>query len=130
MGHKYLEDICVKDNPPSEWCKGDKRESKWEVEREIYGFDSRETWSLDTTFFCWLYERLMMYNEINIVDTSHHKFEYDGQTITFQECIDRMLNGCKIYLTSSDWEFENKELRKLVEDVPEIFALCFWCLWW
>ena len=129
MKHKYLEDLGALKNLPSEWCVGDKREPKWEEERAVYGFDSRDTWNMDSAFICWLYERLMMYNEINIVDTSYHKFEYENQTITFQDCIDRMISGCKIYLSDTNWDC-NSESRKLVNDVLNLFALCFWCLWW
>lgn len=127
---KYLRDLGLKENNvPQGYCPGDKREEKWQKEREEYGFDSRETWSLDYTFKIWLYERLSMYNEVNIVDTSYHKYEFEGKEITFQKCIDRMLEGLKIDLTVEEYE-QTEEQKKKTTDVVKIFALCFNSLWW
>jgi len=127
---KYLKDLGLKEeNIPQGWCPGDKREEKWKKEREEYGFDSRETWSLDFTFKVWLYERLSMYNEINIINTSYHKFDFKGEILTFQECIDRMLEGLKIDLTIDEYD-QTEEQKKKAADVVQIFALCFNALWW
>lgn len=51
--HYYLERLEI----PIEKCgtnfcdKKDKRYRKWMKERKKYGFDSRETWSLDSSFY-------------------------------------------------------------------------------
>ena len=129
---KYLRDLGIKEeNTPQGMLPGDLREKKWKQEREEYGFDSRETWGLDTTFKYWLYERLSMYNDLapRIIDTSFHKYEYKGETITFQNCIDRMLEGLKIDLTIDEYERTEEQKQKVVDIVP-IFALCFYSLWW
>lgn len=127
---KYLKDLGIKEtDTPQGWNPDDSRQEKWKQEREIYGFDSRETWSLDYTFRLWLYERLSMYNEINCIDTSFHKFEFKGQTITFQDCINRMLEGLKIELTIDEYE-RTEEQKEKTDEVIAIFALCYWCLWW
>ena len=61
---KYLKDLGIlEDNTPQGWNKDDSRQERWCKEREIYGFDEKETWSMDFTFKLWLYERLSMYNE-------------------------------------------------------------------
>lgn len=72
MAHKYLEDIGITDGPYN-W-RGDS--FKWRHERQVYGFDSRECWNLDYTFYLWLYERLMKYLEDaeSVVDLTWTKF--------------------------------------------------------
>ena len=63
---KYLKDLGIlEDNTPQGWNKDDSRQERWIKEREIYGFDEKETWSMDFTFKLWLYERLSMYNEMD-----------------------------------------------------------------
>jgi hypothetical protein len=130
MNHKYLNDIGVKnEDMPWNWNPEDKRQEFWKQQREEYGFDERETWSLDSTFEFWLYERLKMYNDINIVNTSYHKYKFKNEQITFQDCIDRMLEGLEISLTVDEF-YRTEEQNKKVEDVVHIFALCFRSLWW
>lgn len=41
----------------------DKRQSKWKEQREAYGFDEREIWSLDTRIAIFLYPRILFYKE-------------------------------------------------------------------
>ncbi|KAA9007285.1 hypothetical protein F4V43_02015 [Paenibacillus spiritus] len=130
---KYIDDLGIKlEDTPQGWCPGDSREEGWSKQREIYGFDSRETWSLDYTFKLWLYERLRMYDEVNVIDTGFHKFDYKGKLITFQECIDRMIEGLRLDLTLGDFSEERKikEIDEKIEDVMPIFCLCHKCLWW
>ena len=127
---KYLKDLGIKeDKTPQGWNKDDSRQEQWAKEREIYGFDEKETWSMDFTFKLWLYERLSMYNEVNCIDTSFHKYEFKGEINTFQECIDRMLDGLKIELTIDEYR-RTEEQKEKVEDIVNIFALCLPSLWW
>ena len=132
MLSKYLKnlDLTEKDTPQY-WEPNDKRQEQWKKEREEYGFDSRETWSLDYTFKLWLYERLSMYNEVapKVIDTSFHKYEFKGEQITFQDCINKMLEGLKIDLTIEDYD-RTEEQKQKAFDVIQIFALCFNSLWW
>ena len=66
---KYLKDLGIKeDNTPQGWNKDDSRQERWIKEREIYGFDEKEIWSMDFTFKLWLYERLSMYNEVKTIE--------------------------------------------------------------
>lgn len=134
MISKYLKNLGLKkEDLPQGWGtdSDDKRQKKWKKEREEYGFDNRETWSLDYTFKLWLYERLSMYNEVapNVIDTSFHKYEFRGEQITFQDCIDKMLEGLKIDLTVEDYN-QTEEQKQKAADVIQIFSLCFYSLWW
>ena len=132
--HKYFDEIeGDKYEHPARWCSpNDPRSSQWYEERRKYGFDSRETWSLNTVFYIWLYEHLMMYKEkaSEIVDLTWHKFEYKGETLTQIECIDRMIEGCKVYIQNPyDFEVDKEKLEKVTE-VAEIWAMVLPAMWW
>lgn len=132
--HKYFDEIEGKEyrRHPSQLvdAKNDNRSISWYNERRKYGFDSRETWSLDYTFYVWLYEHLMMYKEkaSGVVDLTYHKFEYKGETLTQIECINRMIEGCKLYIQDS--EPEDKEKQEKIKSVAEIWALVLPAMWW
>ena len=129
MGRKYLDDIGVIERPDT-WCIDDSRQERWREQREIYGFDDRETWSLDFAFYLWLYERLKMYLDINFVDLEFHKFEYEGEELTQQECIDRMIKGCEVYFKlDDDWNISEED-QKMIDDVTKIWAIVWPAMWW
>ena len=101
MNHKYLDDILPKGKTPYDFeCDDEIRNQKWEKEREQYGFDERETWNLDFTFFCWLYERLRKYKEVSPVDLN-----------------------CKIVKVNDEekWYCNFGELRKITKEDLEQF---------
>ncbi len=129
MSRKYLDDLKVK--YPETYCSSDDpRQEKWTQEREEYGFDERETWDLDSAFYCWLYERLKMYLDVNCVDLTYHKFEYEGEELTQQECIDRMIHGCEIYFKQqNDWNISEED-QKAINDIAKIWAIVLPAMWW
>jgi len=50
---KYLKDLGIKEvNTPQGWNKDDSRQERWIKEREIYGFDEKETWSMGSHLSC------------------------------------------------------------------------------
>ena len=78
MRRKYLDDIGVTDRHDT-WYDDEndlERDVKFNTQRAIYGFDERETWSMDYTFATWLYEHLQAYKEFanEVVDLEFHKF--------------------------------------------------------
>ena len=128
MTHKYLSEIIdIEKTPYGVYGECDPRNSKWKEQREIYGFDERETWQLDHTFFCWLYERLKMYNEVNFVNTKFHTIEYDGKTLTHQECMDKMLEYCEIIILNKN---VNDSFIALEEKVLDLWKLSYRLFWW
>lgn len=129
MSRKYLDDIGVIDRLDT-GMEDDPRQERWQKQREIYGFDDRETWSLNFAFYCWLYERLKMYLEVNFVDLEFHKFEYEGEELTQQECIDRMLKGCEMYFKHEDSWNISEEDWKTISDVTKIWAIVWPAMWW
>lgn len=129
--HKYLDNLGVAPGFRMDCCTpaGDEREAQWLQERKEFGFDSRETWALELSFYCWLYERLMMFLDVNCIDLNFWKFEYEGEELTQQECIDRMIEGLKIALTKDDYDYTDEE-RKKVNGIAKIWAIVLPKMWW
>lgn len=63
MARKYLNNLKNYTSLTEKDWGEDPRIEQWEKEKKEFGFDSRETWSLDTTMIELLYERLHMYLE-------------------------------------------------------------------
>ena len=126
MQRKYLDDLGIT-NRLDTWNPDDSRQSQWEEQRKIYGFDERETWSLETAFYFWLYERLKMYLEYSIVDLNFHKFEYKGKTYTQKQMIDMMIERLEEYLTD---ETDEKSFEKYPNEICEIWALVLSAMCW
>lgn len=61
-----------------------------------------------------------------------YKFEYKGETLTQEECIDRMIEGLKLELTLSEYDKKRdcEKVQKSINDVYKIYALCRYYLWW
>lgn len=118
MARKYLNDLGINDNFMKLDPK-DYRWTRWNKEIEEYGFPDYETWCLDIYFYCWLYERLKMFLEVNCIDLNVHKFNFENKEYTQKELIDKMLHGCELALSEA---FENKKLtedeEKSVCDIP------------
>lgn len=130
MARKYLDDLGVpEDERPENWCPDDPRQEQWDIEQETYGFDQRETWALDNTIFMFLYERLMMFNEVNILDTSFHKEPFRGQTIDQQEALDKMIDACRIAITIKADDRTQKDLTE-INNLFELLAIWHNRLWW
>ena len=128
MSHKYLENILPKGKSPYDFeCDDEIRNQKWKKEAEEYGFDERETWNLDFTFFCWLYERLKRYKEINCVDLTHEIVKVNNEEKTLEEWIDIMINNAEALILLDMYSEEN---IKLAEFTIEIFKQTIFYLWW
>lgn len=111
------------------FCYGiDKRRKQWRRERQLFGFDNRETWNLNHLFIEWLYSHLIMFNKVNIIDTSYYKFEWQGKEITHQEAIDLIVKACKKYL--KDVDEEHPEYFQEVCDLMPLWGMILPHMWW
>lgn len=110
MNRKYLDEIRFFDRPDL-WNPNDQRQEAWELQRNKYGFDEREIWSMDLTFLCWLYERLMFYRQHAAFDFNYHQIEYKGKIYTQGELIDEMIRRLENYF---------KHSAEYDEDVDEV----------
>ena len=128
MNHKYLDDILPKGKTPYDFeCDDEIRNQKWEKEREQYGFDERETWNLDFTFFCWLYEHLRKYKEVSPVDLNCKIVKVNDEEKNLGEWIDIMINNAEALILLDMYSEEN---IKLAEFTIEIFKQTIFYLWW
>lgn len=130
MGHKYLEELETYSGPY--WgTKNDPREQEWIKEKETYGFDSTETWALDTSFYLWLYEHLRMYMDkaSKIVNLQFHQFQFDGKSYYQDELIEEMLKRLRFYFSEEYDEF-NEDHYTYVSKIGEIWSLILPAMWW
>lgn len=126
---KYLDDIGVK-NRPDKWDKkGDKRKEKWKEQRKLYGFDERETWCLNLSFYLWLYEHLKMFLEVNCIDLNYHKFEYKGKKYTQKQMIDMMIERLE-FSFKPEYNDLDKEQYGYVSEIEDIWATVMPAMWW
>ena len=129
--HKYLEENGVKrEEIIQNLCEEngpDKRSPKWEEERQLYGFDERETWAMDSAFIQWLLERLLMFKDVNIIDLTYHKDMFKGKEITQGEAIDLMIEACKAWIREDD---SNKPSSESWKTVTELWSIWGPVMWW
>lgn len=126
---KYLEGLVKLKDTPWGWNPDDQRQEKWKQQREEYGFDERETWSLDYTFRLWFYQRLKMYNEVNIVATEKVKINFKDKEYTLQECIDYILEMFELTFKDDNWDY-HKERFENVYDAYRMIGEIMPYLWW
>ena len=119
MNHKYLNDILPKGKSPYDFYYNDEvRSQKWESERQEFSFDEREMWLLDFTFFCWLYERLKKYKEVNHTDLIHKIIKINDKEKSLEEWVNLMISNSKDLILANIYSEENV---KLAEFTIEIF---------
>ena len=128
MAHKYLDDILPKGKTPYDFEFDDEiRNQKWEKEREQLGFDERETWNLDFTFFCWLHERVRKYKEVSPADLSCKIVKVNDEEKTLEEWLDIMINNAESLILV---DIYSEEKIDLAEFTIEIFKQTIFYLWW
>lgn len=131
--NKYIQDLGIpKEKMTSNYNVGfDSRESKWKEDRDIYGFDERETWSLDLSFVEWLYSHLMMYVERCCVDLEFLEFDFEGKKYTQKEIINYILLCCKEYLLDDSDDIQ--EVNRVTHNMQKaiiLFSIIFPAMWW
>lgn len=124
MRRKYLDDIGATDRPDL-W--DDCNEHK--EQRKLYGFDGRELFDMQHSFYLWLYERLKMWTEIDpYIDQSLHEFLYNGKVYNQKELIQMMLYRLDFYL-SKDYSRSNKENFEYVSEVGDMWSIVMPTMW-
>lgn len=103
--------------------------SKWQEQKNTYGCDSRECYSLDFTFAMWLYTHLKIFHQDanESVDLDEKVVDIGEKELkTVNECITLMLTELENYLTEENDETKYKCLDKAIN----IFAYSYRYLWW
>ena len=105
-----------------------------------YELNTKETFSLDMTILAYLYEHLVMYKEAasEIVDLNHYKFSINGDILTEEQCIDRMLDDIRVilsiddsdYMSGEDFKKKDKIITEKKNDLFDVLKECFRALWW
>ena len=116
--HKYLLEVFDEDHIPFPYS-----------EEDYAAFDRRDTYNLDETFACWLYERLSCFLYNACIDLTYHTFEIDGAVLNQEQCIQRMIDDCKVIMTCDiidDYEL----MENAKNDLLNLFSKVFWAMWW
>lgn len=130
---KYLEDLFDDDKWSLENSDTkDSRAEKWKKEREIYGFDDRDTWNLDNTMLELLYERLKMFKESSgIVDHTVNIININDKKIPFSQVIDTLIEDCEVCLKNFyTLEKDQEEILDLEEKIWDTWSKSFKYFWW
>lgn len=133
INHKYLDELNLSNDDKwflDDTCWAhDERIQEWKKEKEEYGFNSRETWELETAFYLWLYERLRMYLDCAVVDLNYHTYKYRRGQYSQLEMIQQILNRIR-FRFSKDFDCYNKEDLKYVSEIGKIWSLIMREMWW
>lgn len=107
-----------------------KDRKKWKRQRKMYGFDARETWSMDNVFAQWLYSHCKMFlsEAGRAVQLNCHKFIYKGKEYTQKEAVVKIIACTKYYLKYS-YEDERKACKAL-QMAAELWSIILPAMWW
>ena len=114
----------------------DGRAKKWQKERDEYGFDSRETWNLDSTMIEWIYTRFKMYKEVcNVdLDVEYIKFPYTDaegiRDLSQADAIDLILDRCEKYIKADFQEAKDMYSELFDDNFWKLFGELLPAMWW
>ena len=97
--HPYLDKAGITTYPDNHWgggmnFKGWKNALRQRRRARKYGFDPRDCWDLDDTFYLWLYEHLCLLLDDTNADLTWRTFEHNGKTYTEGEYIEYLKKLC------------------------------------
>lgn len=132
-GHAYFDELENKPCPFSmdKVAEDDERQAVWAKEREVYGFDSTETWDLNSAFYAWLYEHLRMYVDkaSDVVNLHYHKFKWKDEEYYQDEIIDMILDRIRFFFSDEYDDYSDKDIAYVTE-IEELWALVLPAMWW
>lgn len=122
MKHKYLRELFPDGKLPFLYD-----------EEDYHDFDERDTYSMDYTLAAWLYECLRYFQEraSKVINLDFHKFDIDNETLTQSQCIERMIEDCKVILLNDkafSSEFDKVDAAK--DDLFKVLSKVYWAMWW
>ena len=116
--HEYLLEVFDEDHIPFPYSEEDYAE-----------FDRRDTYNLDDTFACWLYERLRYFQDNACIDLTYHTFDIDGVVLNQEQCIQRMIDDCKVIMTCDIMD-DHELMEDAKNDLLNVFNKVYWAMWW
>ncbi len=102
----------------------DKRRYKWYRQRKKWGFDDRDTWSLDLSIAKFALPRLKRFKEVTI--------GYPGclkSMKEWHEILDKIIYAMEIRSDDEKWNSADTDQQK-VEEGCKLFGEWFSALWW
>lgn len=160
MKHRHLEKLGIYEYPDNgyncykhyKWYELSSiikvffRNLKYKIRKHKNGVDSRDSWSLDTAFYQWLYEHLCQYVEDSeeYVELTYHKFIYKDKEYNQLELINLLKNitaDVLLFDGANGLEEEDEEKRKeifeknvksyeiLRREICDIWFLLLPCMW-
>lgn len=147
MSHKYLDELDLEESNKAcifntDVVEEDSERRQWyEDQRQTFGFDSRETWSMDFTLVSWLYEHLCWYRDYAPIDLTFYSFEiprwntkkcraykHKTETVNQGRAIDLILINLTFFM-ESDITQEDEAYARLYYAM-RILAEIIPALWW
>ena len=139
MYSKYLIDLGLKD-----WVEEDNQDLlkqgkvnkllEYNVHKEQYGIDPRDTYNVEQSIYEYIYCILMEYRkQATIINLHFHTVEYNGITWYQDEIIDRVLNALKQWLLfrNEDYPFYlGTPIENELKDSLHLFIEIMECMWW
>lgn len=91
-----------------------------------------ECYDLSYTFMRWINKYLKVYREdaSKCIDMEFHKVEHKGETYTFKELLDKLIDLTDEFIKVQDNDWWDKSLDLLKNDIFDIFKEIYWLLWW
>lgn len=127
MGHKHYYEKEIGVNKDSyfwqESEKKDDRYEQWKEQRKKYGFDARETWSLDGTLATYIYPRLCMFRDIA---SGYPRGETEESWL---KKLDEMIFAFRVALTHWNVDYTDEEWERARQG-RLLFAEWYHDLWW
>lgn len=118
--HKYLLEVFDENKIPFPFNQSD-----------YANFDCRDTYEFFHTLTCWLYERFRYFQEGTCIDLNFHKFDIDGKELTQAQCIQRMVDDCKIIMVGDLWDDEEaQKMEEAKDDLFKVLSKVYWAMWW
>ena len=139
MYSKYLIDLGLKD-----WIEEDnhdllKQEKvnkllEYNVHKEQYGIDPRDTYDVEQSIYEYIYCIVMEYRkQATIINLHFHTVEYNGITWYQDEIIDRVLNALKQWLLFRNENYPfylGTPIENELKDSLHLFIEIMECMWW
>lgn len=139
MSRKHLEDLPNHRTIEEQVEDDDERSPAWKKEREEFGFDSRQTWALDSAMLELLYERLIMYREKanEVINMTWRAYDVSSvpkvgkKEMNQLEIVDAMISYAKESLNGDPDSLEEEaELMYCTKTVWELWAIIHHHMWW
>ena len=133
INRKYLRDVCTHDEYKNLLCYYDKsdgedRFKRWSEQEKEYGFCDQETWDLDSSFACLIYERIAMLMDIGaqVVDFDYHKVTWNDKEYNITEMMQMIMDECFEAMTTEG----SDDCGDCMDKVYDMLKVCHRYLWW